>query len=169
MTWSSVDVSRRERESKNFGMLDDDVIAPTWRIRHLLLLLTLTLRDGLALPSIPNVIVDFQLEGAHLWHEPRVRRDNGVVASRDGGSVWVTTTDGSVRIIHLQPNHNVFEMAFYPSEFTGRSIECKSSIALYEEGNLLLYGVYAVIDKPASSDESITRYANPLTIFNDEN
>lgn len=85
-----------------------------------------------------------------------VRLGNGVVQSQ-GGTLWITQGDGSLRILSISDD-NITETQYRPTPLTNRTMECRSSTSLHEIGGSVQYGVYSVIDRPRSGDQKVVRY-----------
>ena len=94
----------------------------------------------------PTTIWEYQLKGSGSISGAIVRRENGLVASHDEKSLWITMDDGSLHIITDPFHRTVTEMVYMPTSLTDRSIQSRSNVQLYEHQGNVVYGVYAILD-----------------------
>ena len=96
--------------------------------------------------TIPATFWEYQLKGSGSISGAIVRRENGLVASQDETSLWITMDDGSLHIITELFPKTIKEKIYMPTSLANRYIESRSNVQLYEHKGKVLYGVYAILD-----------------------
>ena len=120
-----------------------------------LFLLSLAFVDAQYL-SEPAVRWTYQLPGSGTLSDRGVRRNNAVVLSYDGSTVFVTADDGSLHIIKPENLANSI-VVDAPSEQNAYT-ECRSGVAISETGGTVNFAVYAaILTQNASTQDSSTQ------------
>jgi hypothetical protein len=124
------------------------------RIAKLLLCMSLILCQSDSV-LIPSLMWEYALEGTDSMGGVGVSSGNGVVASQDESSLWITMSDGSMHILTNLLPKMIVERVYIPTSFTGRTIECRSNVRLHEKDGKVVYGVYSVLDVGSTTSSRI--------------
>lgn len=118
----------------------------------MLFLLSIALA-GAAFLSDPVVEWTYQLPGSGNLSDRGVRRNNAVVPSYDGSTVFVTADDGSLHII--KPDDLSTSIVVDAPTKQDANTECRSGVVVSETEGSVNFVVYAVIlTRSASTQDS---------------
>lgn len=82
------------------------------------------------------------------------RKGNALVLSKNQSDLWMTAGAGSLHVVRLLADNE--HVVFKPTRLPNRTVESRSSIALYE-GSPSTFAVYAVIDTPVDEIDQVNR------------
>jgi hypothetical protein len=114
----------------------------------------------------PSLEWTYQLPGSGSLSGRGVRKDNAVVVSYDGSSVFVTADDGTLHIVKPSDLSSSI-VVDVPINTSNSSTECRSGISISETSsrqvNFVVYAVTMLSNKALKQNLHSTTDGDPLT------